>query len=133
SLVLDGGSGDDPVPWEESPVPPEHQIRGLGPITMNVPELAATDALLREVMNLRPVREYEDPDHPEHTVVVYEMGEPERVGPHAELHVAVRPDLPAARPGAGGVHHVAFRTPNSESYEYWTRRLVEFGVPNSGQ
>ena len=34
-------------------------------------------------------------------------------GPGAELHVAVRPDLAPAQPGAGGVHHVAFRTPDT--------------------
>lgn len=133
SLVTDGGSGDEPVPWDRSPVPAEHQIRGLGPITMTVPRLDGTDALLREVMNLRPVREYPDPTGPQHTVTVYEMGEEELAGPHAELHVAVRPDLPPARPGAGGVHHVAFRTPNDEEYRRWAEHLVELGVPNSGQ
>lgn len=133
SLVTDDGSGDPPVPWEKSPVPANHQIRGLGPVTMTVPELSATDAQLRQVMNFSPVRQYPDPSAPEHTVTVYQMGDADRAGPHAELHVAVRPDLPAARPGAGGVHHVAFRTPNSESYEEWTRRLNEFGIPNSGQ
>src|SRR5690606_37224052 len=27
SLVTDAGSGDDNVPWEQSPVPVEHQLR----------------------------------------------------------------------------------------------------------
>ena len=53
-------------------------------------------------------------------------------GAHAELHVAVQPDLPVARQGAGGVHHVAFRTPDAD-YDAWAERLNEFGVPNSGK
>ena len=40
-LVDDGGAGAA-SPWEKSPVPAEHQIRGLGPIVLNVPDLART-------------------------------------------------------------------------------------------
>lgn len=130
TLVVDGGAGDIPTPWENSPVPPEHQIRGLGPITMSVPDLKNTDLVLQKVLNMRPVRQYADPTSPAHTVHVYEMGEG---GPHAELHVAVRPDLRPAQQGAGGVHHVAFRTPNDEQYEAWNDRLNGFGIRSSGE
>jgi glyoxalase family protein len=34
--------------------------------------------------------------------------------------------------GAGGVHHVAFRTPD-DNYDAWADRLNEFQVPNSGK
>jgi glyoxalase family protein len=54
-------------------------------------------------------------------------------GPHAELHVAVQPELPVARQGAGAVHHVAFRTPNEEEYHAWADRLTALGVANSGE
>jgi glyoxalase family protein len=53
-------------------------------------------------------------------------------GPGAELHVAVQPDLPVARQGAGGVHHVAFRTPTFAEYDGWVATLGRMGVPNSG-
>src|SRR5690606_19081804 len=49
ALVDDGGTGDEPVVWERSPVPPEHQIRGLGPIYMSVPEIDPTAALVTQV------------------------------------------------------------------------------------
>lgn len=129
ALVTDGGLGDAPVVWDRSPVPAEHQLRGLGPITLTVPVLAPTDAVVREVMRMRPAREYPDPESPRHAVHVYEMG---HGGPHAELHVAVRPDLAQGRQGAGGVHHVAFRTPTDAEYGAWAERLDELGVPNSG-
>ncbi|MDQ3559165.1 MAG: VOC family protein, partial [Pseudomonadota bacterium] len=52
-------------------------------------------------------------------------------GPAAEVHVAVQPGLAPARPGAGGVHHVAFRTPDAE-YGAWAERLNSMRIPNSG-
>jgi glyoxalase family protein len=130
ALVDDNGAGDAPHIWGKSPVPAGHQIRGLGPIVMSVPVLDDTDAMLTQVMNMRRVRDYAHADNSQSQVHVYEMA---RGGAHAELHVAVEPDLPVARQGAGGVHHVAFRTPNEEEYHGWTARLKEFRVPNSGE
>lgn len=116
-------------PWDRSPVPAEHQIRGLGPITISVPDLAPTEAVLTQVMNMRRVRDYASPDG-EGQVHVFEMAEG---GPAAELHVAVQPDLPVARQGAGAVHHVAFRTPDVPAIHDWAQRLNQFRVPNSGE
>ena len=129
ALVDDGGAGDPPTPWTLSPVPPEHQIRGLGPIVISIPTLNPTDALLTKVFNMRQVRDVPNPDNPGTRVHVFEKGSG---GPHAELHVAVQPDLQVARQGAGGVHHVAFRTPD-ENYDAWAERLNAFDVPNSGK
>ncbi len=128
SLVDDGGAGAG-TPWLDSPVPAEHQIRGLGPITMTVTQLAPTDIVLTKVMGMEAARTYPDPEAPQHSVHVFTMaGE----GPAAELHVAVRPDLPYARPGAGGVHHVAFRVPNQAEHSAWEVRLRSVGVQTSG-
>jgi glyoxalase family protein len=128
SLVDDQGVGEA-HPWSRSPVPAEHQVRGLGPIVLSVPNLRPTDSVLQHALHMRPVREYPHPDNLKHTVHVYEMGPG---GPPAELHVAVQPDLPVAQLGAGGVHHVAFRTPDDE-YEAWFERLEALGIPNSGE
>ncbi|MGE3797013.1 MAG: ring-cleaving dioxygenase [Thermomicrobiales bacterium] len=128
SLIDDQGVGES-FPWEESPVPAQYQVRGLGPITLSVPSLAPTDKVLQEVMNMRPVRAYPHQENPTHAVQVYEMGPG---GPGAELHVAVQPDLPYTQQGAGGVHHVAFRTPDGD-YDAWAERLVSMGIPNSGK
>jgi glyoxalase family protein len=129
ALVDDGGAGDDPVAWDRSPVPAAHQVRGLGPIVISIPTLSPTETLLTRVFNMREVRDYPHPDNPGTRVHVFEMGSK---GPHAELHVAVQPDLPSASQGAGGVHHVAFRTPDAD-YDAWADRLNEYKVPNSGK
>jgi glyoxalase family protein len=130
ALVDDGGAGDPPAAWDRSPVPQEFQVRGLGPIVISIPTLSPTDALLTGVFNMRHARDCPHPDNPGSRVHVFEMGA--GGGPHAELHVAVQPDLPVARQGAGGVHHVAFRTPDAD-YDAWADRLNEFEVPNSGK
>jgi glyoxalase family protein len=129
TLVDDAGQGDDPQLWERSPVPAEHQIRGLGPIMISVPAITDTEMVLTEVMNMRHARDY-SVSGDRNQVHVFEMGDG---GPHAELHVVAQPDLPVARQGAGGVHHVAFRTPTEEEYHDWAARLNGFGVPNSGE
>lgn len=124
ALVDDGGRGPAD-PWDGSPVPLEHQIRGLGPVVASVPALEPTDRVLREVLGLRPERRYDDGSG---ETQVYAMGEG---GPAAELHLRVEPDAPVARPGAGGVHHVAFRIPDAQ-YEAWAARLASVRLPKSG-
>ncbi len=127
-LVDDGGIGEA-HPWARGPVPAVHQIRGLGPITISVPKLEPTDAVLTRVLNMQQERNYASPDG-QGDVHVYRMGEG---GPAAELHVAVQPDLPIARQGAGAVHHVAFRTPDIQAIRDWAARLSEFRIPSSGE
>ena len=128
ALIDDGGQGTS-HPWSGSPVPAASQVRGLGTLIVIGPTLKPTDAVLQRALGMRPVREYPHPDDARQTVHVYEMGPG---GAAAELHVAVQPGLPVARQGAGGVHHVAFRTPDGE-YDAWAERLNTLGIPNSGK
>ena len=128
AFVDDGGAGEA-NPWEKSPVPTEHQIRGLGPITLSVPENKRIGTILTQVMYMRQTREYGLNGGTGPRVYVYEMGEG---GPAAELHVAAEPGHTAARQGAGAVHHVAFRTPDESEFNAWIKRLTALGIPNSG-
>lgn len=116
-------------PWERSPVPPAHQIHGLGPITISVPQLAPTETVLTRLMNMRRLRDYASPDG-QGQVHVFEMG---TGGPAAEVHVAVQPGLPVARQGAGAVHHLAFRVPDKQALARWADRLDSMGMPSSGE
>jgi glyoxalase family protein len=125
SLAEDSGAGGA-HPWEKSTVPGEHQVRGLGPIRMSVPDLGPTDAVLTGVLNMAAEGAYLLAGAKVH---VYRMG---GSGPESELHVQVDPGLPAARQGAGGVHHVAFRTPDEGQYGAWEKRLAALGMPSSG-
>jgi glyoxalase family protein len=107
--------------WDKSAVPAEFQIRGLGPITLSVPDLKPTDMVLTQIMGMRPATRFGDTH-------VYHMN---GVGPVAELHVRVEPNLPQAQQGAGSVHHVAFNI-TMDQYTAWADRLKTMRVPNSG-
>jgi glyoxalase family protein len=120
SLVDDEGLGET-HPWAGSPIAAEHQIRGLGPITMSVPDLAPTEAVLTQVMGMAKAREYGNTS-------VFKMN---GTGPVAELHVRVDAQLPPAQQGAGSVHHVAFNI-HTADYDAWAERLKELRIPNSG-
>ena len=125
SLVADE-TGDTGTQWHRSPIPPEHQIRGLGPLLLSVPKFERTDAIFRGLLNLRPLRTYQLASRDVH---VYQTGE--TPGPARELHLIVEPGAPMTRQGAGGVHHLALRTTLAD-YDAWAQRLSEAGVPHSG-
>ncbi|MFM6128392.1 MAG: VOC family protein [Sphaerospermopsis kisseleviana] len=124
SLVIDAEPATSL--WERSPVPAEHQIRGLGPIVLSVRKIASTDRILRELLGFELARSYEWSGRETN---VYHCGS--APGAAREIHVVAEPDAPLARQGAGAVHHLALRTTQSD-YEAWTRHLTESGLPNSG-
>ena len=128
SLVDDGGAGDA-HPWAESPVPAEHQLRGLGYTVITVPELAPTHRFLAEALGLRHDHTYAVDGAPAFQAHVYVMG---GGGAHAEVHVVVRGDLARAKYGAGGVHHVALRVPDEQGVARWAEHLTALGHRNSG-
>ncbi|MGU3536671.1 ring-cleaving dioxygenase [Methylobacterium sp. A54F] len=123
ALVDDGGTGAA-NPWAGSPVPTEHQIRGLGPIRLAVARPEHTEAVLVEVLGMAYDRTFE---LPEGEVRVYRMGPG---GPAAEVQVMADASA-AARQGAGAVHHVAFRIPDAD-HAAWAERLRERRMPSSG-
>lgn len=129
TLLADGGAIPFAV-WEKSPVPPEHQIRGLGPVTISVPKLERTEVVLTKLLGLEKIATYRDEAHASGEIHVFRIGEG---GPAAELHVAVEPDAAQGREGAGGVHHLALRTPTFADYDAWAEKLKAAGYPNSGK
>lgn len=118
------------VPWERDDIPLEHTIIGLGPVTLTVGIAEPTIGVLTEVMGFRSVGSYPSLDGKHPDILVYATGEG---GSGAEVHIETRPELPRARLGRGGVHHVAFRVPNEEEYDQWAKRLKEYRLPNSGK
>lgn len=119
-----GGSGST-TPWEGSPVPREFAIRGFGAVTIVVETLQPTADFLTSVLGFRETGEYRFPDNESRRARVFEVG-PGGLG--AEVHVEERPNLMPTRVGIGGVHHVAFRTPNDAEHAAWRERLVRAHV-----
>jgi glyoxalase family protein len=128
SLVDDGGAGDA-FPWNESPVPADFQIRGLGYTIITVPELGPTEHFLVEGLGLRFDHTYPVAGASHYQTHVFTIGDG---GANAEVHVVVRDDLAPARHGAGGVHHVALRVPEGQQIGDWANRLDGLRYHNSG-
>ncbi len=116
------------TPWSGSPVPAEYQLRGLHAVRLVLAQLEPTVSVLTGTMGFRAAGEYALPASegtPERTVRVFQTG---RGGLGTEVHLEARPELARGRVGIGGVHHVAFRTPNDEEQEAWRERLTEDGL-----
>lgn len=126
SLVVDGGTGGG-TPWERSPVPAAHGIRGLDSVTLTVRRIESMEHVLVGILGFRRSREY---DLGGRHAVVFETGPG---GAGAEVHVVERSDAGPTRQGAGGVHHVAFRTPNSEEQTRWLEKITHSGLAASPQ
>lgn len=117
------------VPWDKSPVPEEHGIRGLGPITLTVPYAEATAGVLTEILGFRKTGSYPSDVDGQRDILVFETGDG---GNGAEIHVEERKDLERERQGRGGVHHVAFRVDNEDELRQWVDKIQGEGFNTSG-
>jgi len=124
-VLADDGGAPGGVPWKDSPVPVEMGLRGLDSMTLAVRRLGPTARVLTEVLGFRQRDEYLTPGDQGRRVLVFEVGPG---GPGAELHIEERADLPPARLGIGGVHHIAFRTPDDQEHEQWRARIAAAGL-----
>lgn len=122
-LELIVGDRPDISPRRSGPVPSRYAIRGFAAVTISVARLEPTRRLLTDVLGFRQSREYTLPA--DKRVIVFETGPG---GPGSEVHVLTDKSTRPARTGVGGVHHVAFRTPNDEEHRAWRERLSRAGV-----
>ena len=109
------------TPWRKSPVPVEMAINGFSAVQLTLGKLEPSARFLTEVLGFQLRRTYQTPHQT--TVHVFEVG---TGGPGKEVHVEIQPEWPFRRfVGIGGVHHVAFRTPNEEEHRQWRDRIAE--------
>ena len=104
------------TPWEESPVPPEHQIRGLETARMDEASLSLSSAFLKDAMGFREIG-LEDGWHR------FGVGEGK-----SGQYVDVR-EFAGTRRGAwgtGSVHHLAWRV-DDKAHQLEVRESVARG------
>ncbi|MCL6457348.1 MAG: ring-cleaving dioxygenase [Gorillibacterium sp.] len=116
------------IPWDRSPVPVEFGIIGLGPVKLTVRDPESTIRVLA-MLGFTETGRYPAfvPGQPD--IIVLQTGEG---GSGAEVQVESRNDLPPARLGKGGVHHVAFRVEDKEELLAWLDVLNHNSLRNSG-
>lgn len=117
---LDGVKAGEP--WYLGPIPNEFAIIGLGPIFFRVNHPAMMDKVLTEKLTFKFVAK-------EHMFSLYETG---LGGNGGSAIVEQTKDLPPARQGYGGIHHVAFSVDGEDDIMAWIRRLNSMGAGHSG-
>ncbi|WP_371068916.1 ring-cleaving dioxygenase [Sediminibacillus sp. JSM 1682029] len=115
------------TPWEQSPVPQEQGITGLGPSKLTVPQAERTVQVLTNILGFRKVGSYTSQGGGD--IQVFATGEG---GTGAEIHVEEQEGLPKERPGRGSVHHVAFRVADEQELAQWAEKIKQARFPNSG-
>ncbi len=115
------------TPWEQSPVPQEQGITGLGPSKLTVPQAERTVQVLTNILGFRKVGSYTSQGGGD--IQVFATGEG---GTGAEIHVEEQEGLPKERPGRGSVHHVAFRIADEQELAQWAEKIKQARFPNSG-
>lgn len=128
ALVDDGGAPGG-TPWSKSPAPAEHAIRGLFASTLIVPQLKPTAFVLTEIMGYQTVAEVASANPSGERMVVFAL---DQGGAGKELYVVEQTHAPFGQLGIGGVHHIAFRTPNGDEQIEWMERLHRSGLRTSG-
>jgi len=125
ALVNDEGSPGGGVPWERSPVPGENAIRGLHAVRLTVRNFEPTARVLGDVLGFRLTGKLPSDDDPQGSLVLFETGPG---GPGAQVIVDTAAGAPLTRLGRGGVHHVAFRTPNEAEQVAWREKIFQSGL-----
>jgi glyoxalase family protein len=122
-LVDDGGRPGG-RPWSRSPVPAERAITGVHDVTITSAQPEATAALLTRLLGFRRAGTFDLLDGAG-SLTVFETGQG---GPGAQVRVISPRSRSIGQPGVGGVHHVAFRTPNEEEHREWRERVAAAGL-----
>lgn len=97
--LIEAASPRDFVPWEESSVPAEYQLRGMHSVRLWERNVKPTEMFLTQIMGFRAI-EVEDGWHR----YAVEDGAPGTL-----LEIKEPPDERHGQWGTGGVHHVAWR------------------------
>ncbi|KAF0093334.1 MAG: glyoxalase family protein [Puniceicoccaceae bacterium 5H] len=122
-VELVGKAADSPElqPWPQSPIPAVEQLLGFHSITLRVPRVEATARVL-DLMGF----ERGPTEGKRHRFLASGHG-------HGSV-VDVLEDRKAlpTKPGAGSVHHVAFRVPDQEAHDALRERLAQSGLMING-
>jgi len=107
------------TPWKGSPIPSEVALQGFYAVRLIERSLNPTAQFLTETLGFQYSGSYQSEEKT--TVSVFEVGSG---GPGTQVHLDVHPNAQGGRPGIGGVHHVAFRTPNDEEQAQWHAKIA---------
>jgi glyoxalase family protein len=114
ALVAVPGIENEPA-WNNGEIPAEHAIRGFHSASLLVPEAAPTGAILTDVFGFSEIAR-------EGSLVRYKAGDT-ALGGIVDLREAG--GFLRGRPGAGTVHHIAFRATDDAVQAEMVKKLAE--------
>jgi glyoxalase family protein len=108
-------------PWDKGDVPREHALRGFHSVSLQSSQPTATGDVLEALGFQQETTEggrtrYTSSDEYGSTIDLLDDA-----------------DVRRGRPGAGTIHHIAFRTPDSETQMRWKQRLDNAGLRTTEQ
>jgi glyoxalase family protein len=114
ALVARPGIDGEPA-WSDGTVPLEHAIRGFFGVTLLVKEVAPTAAILSDVLGFAAAGQ-------DGATTRYRA---ETDAPGGAVDLRASGGFLPARPGAGSVHHIAFRAAGDAEQAAMARRLAD--------
>ncbi len=104
-------------PWDESPVPPGHQLRGFHSVTLAVGDIEPTADVLTDALGY----EFEAEENGRYR---YRSA----AGAPGSIVDLVETDHGRGQIGIGTVHHVAYQAEDTDEQERWRKQLSEHGL-----
>ena len=124
-MILINNNGEE-VPedwssWDESVVPKQHRILGMGPIEITVRHLDRLATTLTDMFGYIEVSRSVDE-------AIYQSVAGKSFG---EI-VIKQQEGPSEKPGRGSIHHLAIRVQNEDELRYWDQVVKKRGFHSSG-
>ena len=110
----------DATPWEDGPVPVEHQLRGFYGVTLAVDEYGPTETILTDVLGYGLEAETDERRR-------YRSA----TGGPGSIVDLVETDAGRGQMGVGTVHHVAFKAADVEAQRRWREAYADAGLSPS--
>ncbi|MDB5648757.1 MAG: gloA [Hyphomicrobiales bacterium] len=126
--LVEERTGGATAPHTSADIPTEWAIRGLSGTTLLVDDLDATARVLTDVFGWRETGRAELPGYMRRR---YAM--PGNKVPGARIELLKGEDLTPGTPGAGSIHHVAFRTTDDVAQAELVAALIKLGIETTPQ
>ncbi|AZP03794.1 VOC family protein [Jeotgalibaca ciconiae] len=121
-IAGEGQQADFWESWENSEVPVEHQIRGMGAVEFTVENLPTSRDVLVDIFGYYEVYRTKEE-------ALYQSFEGSLVG-----EILLKEEKgPKEKPGKGSVHHLAIRVSNGAELDYWQKKITDFGFKVVGR
>lgn len=121
-LVVANDDGEDFwQQWDESDVPLEHQVLGMGPIEITVRRIEKLRRMLTELLG------YTEKNHTGDDVIFQAIE-----GSVTGEIVAIEKDGKSEKPGKGSVHHIAVRVKDVARLEAIDKKIKQWGFVTTG-